>query len=364
MLKKFVIFCLCTLAVGYLVYVPILKPFPKPTGNYAIGTTFVQFPHETTPLTVRFFYPTQLPTNGKEYVYLHNTLKQLAPKLALEYHAPTWLIKLLLSNIKTHAYSDAPVAKDKTTFPVILFSHGLLGAFADMYTYVYEELASHGYIVAAIDHPTLSFLSQKLEKPFIEFSAQEQKEFQKEATKKYTADHQFVMDELKEIHSNPNSLFFGKLNLNSIIVAGHSGGGTAAVETCRLDERCKAVINLDGWFDHVISWEPLKKPALLLFAGKEQTEIPEPTPDYLKRKELTRKQYFERERTINDHKKALCASEYCAMVYLPNVKHGDFTDTVLFKWPLCDWHAENAYKLIDQIKKEIISFLAKQPTQN
>lgn len=359
MIKKIIFLCVGTLAFAYLLFIPILKPFPKPTGTYEIGTTFMQFPHETTPLTVRFFYPAQLPTNGKKYMYLQNTVNKLAPKLAEQYRVPTWLIKLLLKNIKTHAYSDAPVAKDQTMFPVILFSHGLLGAFAEMYTYLYEELASQGYIIAAIDHPTLSFLSQNLKKPFAEFSAHEQKEFQTEATKKYTADHQFVMDQLEIVNTNPKSLFFGKLNLNSIIVAGHSGGGTAALETCRLDERCKVVINLDGWFDHVINWEPLNKPALLLFAGKEPTEIPKPTTAYLKRKELTPEQYFEHERTINNHKKALCQSACCHLTYLPGVKHNSFTDSLLFKWPLREWHAENAYQLIDQIKREIVSFLAK-----
>ena len=64
------------------------------------------------------------------------------------------------------------------------------------------------------------------------------------------------------------------------------------------DKRCKAAIDLDGWYDHIIGMQPLGKPLLLIF-GSKSIEIAEPTADYLKRKEITREQYYEREKSIN-----------------------------------------------------------------
>ena len=37
------------------------------------------------------------------------------------------------------------------TFPVIVFSHGL-GAFRNTYCAIASDLASHGYIVACVEH--------------------------------------------------------------------------------------------------------------------------------------------------------------------------------------------------------------------
>ena len=53
--------------------------------------------------------------------------------------------------IQGDAYRDAPVAKNDSRYPVIVVSHGYTGYRTLMY-YLGEHLASHGYVVAAIDH--------------------------------------------------------------------------------------------------------------------------------------------------------------------------------------------------------------------
>ena len=35
--------------------------------------------------------------------------------------------------------------------PVVVFTHGYTGTFTD-YTYIFEDLASRGYVVASVDH--------------------------------------------------------------------------------------------------------------------------------------------------------------------------------------------------------------------
>lgn len=53
--------------------------------------------------------------------------------------------------LRTHATQDATPSCAKSGCPLLTFSHGG-GVDRSLYTAQYEELASHGYIVAAIAH--------------------------------------------------------------------------------------------------------------------------------------------------------------------------------------------------------------------
>lgn len=53
--------------------------------------------------------------------------------------------------IQADASREAPIAKAEARYPVIVISHGYTGYRTLMY-YLGEHLASHGYVVAAIDH--------------------------------------------------------------------------------------------------------------------------------------------------------------------------------------------------------------------
>jgi predicted dienelactone hydrolase len=54
-----------------------------------------------------------------------------------------------LPEVRTNSCLDAPITEG--AHPVILFSHGYTGAFTD-YTFIFEDLASPGYVVASVDH--------------------------------------------------------------------------------------------------------------------------------------------------------------------------------------------------------------------
>lgn len=358
---------------------PILHPFPKLSGSYAIGTTLIELkdssrketysnnPNDVRSLMIRIWFPAQATnTKTKPFYALSDEIPYIAPQLALQNNIPEWLAKIMLRGIKTHASVDAPLSIEQPTFPVILFSHGLLGPARDFYTSIIEEIVSHGYIIIAIDHAYLSWAtvypdgravtSAELGEKFERMAAKDQYAFQNEAMKVYIDDIRFVLDQLSLINNNPQTIFYNRLDLNHIGIMGHSGGGTAAIETCRVDKRCKAAVDLDGWFDQAIEWEPLNVPLLLMFAGKEPTDIEEPTARYLQRKGLTREQYIEREKRIINHKKMLCSSPLCEMLYLPHADHGSFSDWPLAKWPLRAWNTPNPNGIIKEINDHILSF--------
>src|SRR6266478_9233917 len=58
---------------------------------------------------------------------------------------------VLSGKIISHAQEGAAPAKSPRSFPVILFSHGG-GSTSFAYTVLIEDLVSHGYVVAAIEH--------------------------------------------------------------------------------------------------------------------------------------------------------------------------------------------------------------------
>ncbi|MEH1944771.1 MAG: alpha/beta hydrolase [Nostoc sp.] len=123
--------------------------------------------------------------------------------------------------------------------PVIVFSHGFASVRTDL-RYLAEHLASHGYVVAALEHPgsneantNLAFQGKtRVVKPQ-EFLDRPQ-------------DISFVLDELEKLNQTANNPLQGKLATTNAMVVGYSfGGGTALavagaeLQLERLKQRCK-----------------------------------------------------------------------------------------------------------------------------
>lgn len=367
------------LAIGTLGYLsPMFKPFPKPTGKFAVGTLVLEFtdahrkeefsenPDDFRRLVIRAFYPADVSLDSEQFPYLGAKKPYYQKFIATLYNIPDAIAQLLLRGIGTHTYINPPLDKDKDTYPVVLFSHGLLGLPSDTSLSILENIASNGYIVFAIDHSYLNALtlfedgsmatSLKLSAEFNKMSVKEQYAFQSKAIEIYKNDMRFIIDQLEILNATPESKFFRRLNLGQIAVMGHSAGGTASIEFCRDDHRCGAAIDLDGWYDQTIGDQPINKPLLLLF-GSKSLEVSEPSAEYLKRKELTRDQYFEREKNIAEHRKKLCSVPSCSFVIIPDATHNDFGDEIFFKWPLRSWQEADAYRTNAAINDHIITFL-------
>ncbi|MCL6754223.1 alpha/beta hydrolase [Nostoc sp. CCCryo 231-06] len=126
-----------------------------------------------------------------------------------------------------------------TNKPVIVFSHGFSSVRTDLH-YLAEHLASHGYVVAALEHPgsnqtnTNSALQGKT-------SVMKPQEFLDRPQ-----DISFVLDELEKLNQTSNSPLQGKLATNNAMIIGHSFGGGTALEIAgaelqleQLKQRCK-----------------------------------------------------------------------------------------------------------------------------
>ncbi|MDP8965627.1 MAG: alpha/beta hydrolase [Cyanobacteriota bacterium] len=121
--------------------------------------------------------------------------------------------------------------------PIIVFSHGLGSVRTDM-RYLAEHLASHGYVVAALEHPGSNETHIKrvltLQAPLL--AAEEFLNRPKDIS--------FVLDQLKTLNQTEGSLQ-GKLASDRVMVVGYSLGGATALsiagaelQLTQLKQRC------------------------------------------------------------------------------------------------------------------------------
>lgn len=379
----FLLLLIAAVAIGlYATFFPIIKPFPELTGLYKVGVVTlytedvsrketlaeIEGDQGYWQLTLHVWYPANINNVGKPTEYLRGKMPFLRQAFGMQYPTLAPFVNCLLKDMHTHACRDAEVLHERQKYPVVIFSHGLLGMPSDAHVVTLEELASHGFIVVAIDHTYLNLAtinaqgalisSAALSTQFQSMSSKQQMQFQSMAIEVYKADIRHILDVLEWYNNDANSTFYHKLDLEHVGVMGHSAGGTAAIEVSRTEPRIKACVDLDGWYDHVIGWEPMKVPTLLLF-GSISREVSEPTKEYLERKQLTREQYYEREQCIEEHMQHICDGKDCTMQIVEKASHGDFSDEVLFKWPLRRWNARESYGLIREINGAIIAFLRK-----
>lgn len=119
---------------------------PQPSGSFSVGTQVCQ--PEKADFQVQFWYPcpkTESPS------YTPYQPKELDDFLETPKNAPPYQKIVFM----THAIQDAPCLKGK--HPVIIFLHGR-GDNKQSNTIACCDLASHGYIVASIDHSNLNHL--------------------------------------------------------------------------------------------------------------------------------------------------------------------------------------------------------------
>lgn len=117
------------------------------------------------------------------------------------------------------AVADREVA-NAGPFPLVLFSHGSGGIRFQSF-FLTEALASHGFIVAAIDHTGNTAADLVFQTTI----------GTKEITLLRRGDISFLLDELLELNDTPGSLLDGRIDASRIGLTGHSFGGFTTLAT-------------------------------------------------------------------------------------------------------------------------------------
>jgi hypothetical protein len=282
---------LALVALALAAALPALLPIPQlptPTGPYAVGTVTWEFvdnsrtdpyaPDPTTPrrLMAQAWYPAAPQSRGDTTPWI-NDAPIIAPAIAQSLHLPSFFLDhVALAHTHSHAGAD-PVA-DPRTFPVLLFSHGWTG-FRQQSTFLMEELASHGYVVVAVEHTygaiTTVFPDGTIARSNpaalpVDLPADQSHPAAQRLGDQWAGDLSFVLDRLTALNiADPDGRFTGRLDLERVGALGHSTGGGAALEFCGRDARCRAVLGLDAYMQPVSTGmlqHGLQAPLLALFS--------------------------------------------------------------------------------------------------
>jgi len=206
---------------SYFSVPPVDAPELAPRGPWAVGVRTVELvnPHQPDivhfdkdsgkapvydrPLTLEIWYPATIPP-GKAERAVYESAMPGAPRPGI---ASTF-------QILGKALRDAPPVNGQT-FPLVVVSHGYPGSRTFM-TWLTENLASKGYVVAAIDHTDSVFGQQRA---FVSTLLNR------------AADQIFAIDTLTARSQDPGDFLHNVIDPSRVAVVGYSMGGYGALAT-------------------------------------------------------------------------------------------------------------------------------------
>jgi dienelactone hydrolase len=276
-----------TLALSWAL--PVWAP-PEPTGAWAVGSLSFPLALPDAPgpdgaseaprrTMARMWYPVDpalaLPHDAPWVERGDVVLRALARSAGL----PSFVFSHLRL-VPTHAAWAAPLAPppDPAGWPVVTFDHGL-GGFRSQNTFLAEDLASHGAVVVAIDHPGDALgttLPDGTTLPYAGLPPAAAPGYAGAVVAlgaRWQHDTLALLGMLADLAPVGDLAgFAGALDLERVVTAGHSTGGGVAVEVCLAWTGCRATLALDPW------WAPVhpnrladgtEKPVLVIASDPE-----------------------------------------------------------------------------------------------
>ncbi|MFD2334117.1 dienelactone hydrolase [Cohnella sp. GCM10020058] len=264
---------------------PVFK-LPEPTGEYMVGThafhlvdtsrdeIYDKAGDRKRELMVQVWYPAQV-GNGKQAPFIPDT--RTLSYMASNYGLPGFTLQHL-KYVSSHAYSGAEVSTAQPIYPLILGNPGF-GSSRFLHTTQAENLASHGYIVAVIDHTYNTFATQfpdgRITTSTTNGLFSSNHDYRTESGnrdqlgKVLTDDVTFVLDQFERIQSGQiPSLLKGRIDLGHVGTFGHSIGGATAFDAS-YDPRIAVGVDLDGALYRLRDREGLQKPFLFMNSESE-----------------------------------------------------------------------------------------------
>ncbi|XP_074093212.1 platelet-activating factor acetylhydrolase isoform X2 [Macrotis lagotis] len=271
---------------------------PKGKGSYPVGCTDLMSDFTIKGSLLRLYYPSQdgeynstvwIP-NKEYFIGLSNFLgmHRVMAKFLTHY----------FGSVTTPANWNAPLRTGEK-YPLIIFSHGL-GAFRTIYSAIGIELASHGFIVAAVEHrdesASATFYFQNEFDVGINNKSWLRYKSLSTQNKDYATRNKQVLQRAKEcskalslildinqgktVKNVLNSTFDlrqlkGTIDENKIAVMGHSFGGATTIQSLSQDQRFKCGIALDAWMVPLSDELYSRVPQPLFFINSERFQTAE-----------------------------------------------------------------------------------------
>ena len=158
-------------------------------------------------------------------------------------------------------YYPDEISIQRNSCPLIVFSHGGISTNTSNLS-LFQELASHGYVVVSIDH-TYHALSTEIDAKKIYIDAEYLHEINTEDShtdiensyacfqkwmKLRRDDMNFIIDDMIQNSVKESNAFYSLIDAKRIGTAGHSLGGSAALGVARQRSDVQAVIALESPF--------------------------------------------------------------------------------------------------------------------
>jgi predicted dienelactone hydrolase len=234
---------------------------PRPTGVFAVGTeTFVvtDAARDGRRIPVQLWYPADRRSarGSRPARYaLPVTSAALAEQLAVPVED--------VAAIRTNAFAGPELARTGRRLPVVLFSPGF-GVSRPLYSGLAADLASHGYLVAVLDHPSEVQPVELPDGSIVPPVPVDSEEALAALLPVRMADTRAALGLLARLDAEPGGRMHKALDLGRVALAGHSFGGAVAAEAMRLDQRVRAGVNLDGTMLGRVVDTGLDRPFLLV----------------------------------------------------------------------------------------------------
>jgi hypothetical protein len=204
-------------------------------------------PDDRRELMVHVFYPRDSAAAGDRAVYLPDADAQQG-----EWNAATLA---RIQSLRSYSIDGAPLPRGSARYPVAIFLPGG-GVKALVYQALLEDLASHGWVVAAVDPPynaqAVRFPDGRVLRSLPSVDQGWPEDYRRnmdvytDRLVHWARDISFVTDQLARLDRGP-SPFARRLDLQRGVGAfGHSFGGTAAGTARLFDAQVRGAINLDG----------------------------------------------------------------------------------------------------------------------
>jgi dienelactone hydrolase len=235
------------------------QPLPAPNGTYAVGTLPLRLDDWSRPtsrhiasrsLRVQVWYPSRSSSSGPraKYIAERGLVDSMISRGYLDVtrdEMQSW------DSVKLVARLKAIPAKPPTAsgWPVLVFSHGM-GASRVSYASYLQQLASHGYVVLAIDHPmggfTLGPEGQVLT-PGVDSVPYPYPFVLGPLVSDWAKDASFVVRTVQaDLGSSSAHGLRIPLDTTRVGMLGHSLGGAAALQACHAESLFVACADMDG----------------------------------------------------------------------------------------------------------------------
>ncbi|HXY16479.1 MAG TPA: choice-of-anchor D domain-containing protein [Terriglobales bacterium] len=251
---------------------------PSPTGPAQVGTRVLNLmdslrkdPYSSNgtarELLVRFWYPISQTTVCKPAAYTSQKVWGYFSEL----------VGVKLPVVTTNSCLDAPM--EEGSHPVVVFTPGYTATFTD-YTFIAEDLASRGYVVASVDHTheatAVEFPDGRLIKSAVGSHlggpVRGDDQTLSFAVAVRLQDLRLVISELHRLNIKANSPFKGRFDLTRVSVAGHSMGGTTAFLAAERDTRIKAAVLLDAHVPESLIQQTRTPMLMMVMDGEKWSE--------------------------------------------------------------------------------------------